>query len=483
MAEPFRRPRTSAREQKAKDRTQMSQTESNGALTFPENFLWGAAAASYQIEGAAAEDGKGPSDWDMFTQKPGAIFEGHSGDVACDHYHRYTGDVQLMRELGMHAYRLSFSWPRLLPEGTGKINPKGLAFYDRLIDSLLEAGVAPWVTLFHWDYPLRLFERGGWLSPDSSSWFADYAALVAHHFSDRVTNFFTLNEPQVFLGFGHHEGRHAPGLELPLSVVLRAGHNVLLAHGKAVLALRAGQKRPLEIGYAPVGMPKTPASDRPEDLELARRATFEVTVANCWNNAWWMDPVYLGRYPEQGLKFYGKDAPDVGADDFKIICQPLDFFGINIYQSHTVMADEREPSGYRFLGHPPGFPITGFNWPITPEALYYGPRFFAERYKKPILITENGLSCRDWVSLDGKVHDPGRIDFTRRYLREFRRAIADGTPAKGYFHWSIMDNFEWSAGYRERFGLIHVDYETQVRTPKDSFYWYQDVIRTNGAHI
>jgi beta-glucosidase len=461
----------------------MSQAESSQDATFPENFLWGAAAASYQIEGAVREDGKGPSDWDMFTEKAGAVFEGHTGDVACDHYHRYEGDVALMRELGIHAYRLSFCWPRLLPDGTGAVNPKGLAFYDRLIDSLLAAGITPWVTLFHWDYPLRLFERGGWLSRDSSDWFADYASLISRHFSDRVTHYFTINEPQVFLGFGMHEGRHAPGLELPLSEVLRAGHNVLLGHGKAVQALRASQKKPLTVGYAPVGMPKTPASNSPEDLELARQATFEVSVRNCWNNAWWMDPVYLGSYPAQGLRFYGRDVPEVGANDFKTICQPLDFFGVNIYQSHTVVRDATDPMGYRFKGQPPGFPITGFNWPVTPEALYYGPRFFAERYKQPILITENGLSCRDWVSLDGKVHDPGRVDFTRRYLREFRRAIADGTPAKGYFHWSILDNFEWSAGYRERFGLIHVDYQTQVRTPKDSFYWYQDVIRNNGANV
>jgi beta-glucosidase len=461
----------------------MNRTESTSADCFPQNFVWGAAAASYQIEGAVAEDGKGPSDWDMFCEKPGAVFEGHSGAVACDHYHRYAEDVQLMKELGIGAYRLSFSWPRLMPDGVGKVNPKGLGYYDRLIDALLEAGITPWATLFHWDYPLRLFERGGWLAPDSSNWFADYATVIASHFSDRVKHFFTLNEPQVFLGFGMHEAKHAPGLALPMSEVLRAGHNALLAHGKGAMALRAAQKQPLRLGYAPVGMPKTPASNTPEDVELARRATFEITLKNCWNNAWWMDPVYLGSYPEQGLQFYGSDVPKIGVGDLQTICQPLDFFAVNIYQSHTTLCDESEPSGYRFREPSPGSPITGFNWPVTPEALYWAPRFFAERYRKPIVITENGLSCRDWVALDGRVHDPGRIDFTARYLREFRRAMADGVPGEGYFHWSILDNFEWSAGYRERFGLIHVDYQTQKRTPKDSFYWYKDVIQKNGSNL
>jgi beta-glucosidase len=458
-------------------------TEPSLSFAFPKNFIWGAAAASYQIEGAAFEDGKGPSDWDAFCRKPGAIFEGHSGEVACDHYHRFAEDIALMKELGIGAYRLSLSWPRLLPNGTGQVNDKGLAFYDRLIDGLLAAGITPWITLFHWDYPLRLFERGGWLSPDSSDWFSDYVALVAKHFSDRVTHFFTLNEPQVFVGFGLHEGRHAPGLTLPMSSVLLAGHNALLAHGKGVLALRASQKQPLSVGFAPVGLPKSPLSDDPDHVEIARRATFDVEAHTSWNNAWWMDPVYLGHYPAHGLERYGRDAPKVGGSDMKTICQPLDFFGINIYHSTTAVPDPKDPRGYRLIGWRPGFPHTAFNWPVTPEALYYGPRFFYERYQKPIAITENGLSCRDWVSLDGQVHDPSRIDFTRRYLREFRRSLDAGVEAKAYFHWSILDNFEWAAGYRERFGLIHVDYETQKRTPKDSFYWYRDVIRENGANL
>lgn len=450
---------------------------------FPADFVWGAAAASYQIEGAVDEDGKGPSDWDVFCDKPGAVYSGHSGRVACDHYHRYPEDVALMKELGIGAYRLSLCWPRILPEGVGAVNQRGLDFYDRLIDELLSAGIVPWVTLFHWDYPLALFHRGGWLNRDSASWFADYAALVADRFSDRVKHFFTLNEPQVFIGFGHHEGRHAPGLELPISEVLLAGHHALLGHGQAVMALRAHQKQELKVGLAAVGIPKSPASDDPAAIEIARRATFDVRPDSSWNNALWMDPVYLGKYPEVALRKYGGNMPKFAASDLEIIHQKLDFFAVNIYHDEIAVSDDASPDGYRFAPWPVGFPHTAFQWPMTPSALYWGPRFFHERYKLPIVITENGLSTRDWVALDGKVHDPCRIDFIRRYLREFRRAMSDGVEALGYFHWSIMDNFEWAAGYRERFGLVHVDYETLKRTPKDSFYYYRDVIRSRGANL
>lgn len=456
---------------------------SETSYEFPQGFVWGAAAASYQIEGAVDEDGKGKSDWDMFTEKPGTVFEGHHGRVACDHYHRKEQDVLLMKELGIGAYRLSLCWPRLFPEGTGSRNEKGFDFYDRLFDALLEAGITPWVTLFHWDYPLALLRRGGWMNPDSSDWFADYVAAVAERYSDRVRHFFTLNEPQVYIGFGMQEGRHAPGFTLPLAEVLQAGHNTLLAHGKAVQTLRARAKQPLVLSYAPVGMPKMPVSDHPEHIELARRATFEVTEPNCWSNSWWMDPVYLGGYPEQGLAFFGKNAPRIGARDLATIFQPLDLFSVNIYQGQKVSPEPSSPHGYQRVPHLPGSARTAFDWPVTEEALYWGPRFFFERYRLPIVITENGLSCRDWVSLDGRVHDPARIDFTTRYLRQYHRSGQDGVKLAGYFHWSIMDNFEWSAGYRERFGLIHVDYQTQKRTPKDSFHWYKDVIAQNGKRL
>lgn len=455
----------------------------SGQATFPEDFVWGAAAAAYQIEGSRLIEGKGASIWDMFCEKPGAIFEGHTGEVACDHYHRMPADVALMGQLGLGAYRLSISWPRVMPEGTGRINEKGLAFYDRLVDALLAQGIAPWVTLFHWDYPLALFHRGGWLNRDSADWFADYARVVTERLSDRVSHFFTLNEPQVYIGFGHLEGAHAPGIKLPLSQMLLAGHHTLLAHGKAVQAMRAAQKQPLQIGFAPVGLCKLPKSESAADVELARLATFMVTEKNSWMNSWWMDPVHLGAYPEQGREFFGRDAPEPRAGDMDIISTPTDFLGVNIYQGTVVEEDASSPFGFRDLPYPASGARTAFDWPITPEALRFGPRFLYERYKTPIYITENGLSCRDWVSLDGKVHDPGRIDFTSRYLKQLSRALADGADVRGYFHWSVMDNFEWAAGYRERFGLIHVDYQTQERTPKDSFYWYRGIIESNGASL
>ncbi len=448
---------------------------------FPEGFVWGAAAASYQIEGAVDEDGKGESIWDMFCQKPGAVWSGHSGAVACDHYHRYREDVGLMQEVGIRAYRLSICWPRILPEGVGRPNEKGLDFYDRLVDALCAASITPWITLFHWDYPLSLYRRGGWLNRDSADWFADYARVVTERLSDRVTNFITQNEPQVYIGFGQLEGRHAPGETLPLREVLLAGHHSLLGHGKSVQAMRAAAKQPLSIGCAPVGMPKIPDTDR--DIDAARRSTFSIYEKNTWNNAWWMDPVLLGKYPEQGLEFFGADMPAFPGSDLGIICQPLDFLGVNIYQGARTRASDEAPLGFEVLEYPGVRPLTAFNWPITPEAIYWGPRFFHERYQKPIVVTENGLSCRDWVSLDGRVHDPARIDFTTRYLRALSRAVADGVDVRGYFHWSILDNFEWAAGYRERFGLIHVDYETQERTLKDSAHWYRSVIESNGQNL
>lgn len=460
----------------------MSKSRAGSASTFPKNFLWGAAAASYQIEGGAKADGKGASVWDMFCERSDAVFENHTGAVACDHYNRFEGDVDLMADLGLHAYRLSLSWPRIIPTGTGAINEKGFEFYDRLVDALLEKGVTPWVTLFHWDYPLDLFHRGGWLNRDSSDWFADYAEQVVKRLSDRVTNYFTLNEPQVYIGFGHNEGQHAPGLRLPVSEMLLAGHHTLLGHGKAVGAMRAAAKQPLNLSYAPVGMPKMPSSDSAADIEFAREATFKITNQNAWNNAWWMDPVYLGHYPEQGLEFYGAAAPQVQAGDMEIISAPIEYFGINIYQGAVVRPAENA-AGFTEDEAPVGGPRSAFNWTITPEALHWGPKFFYERYKKPVFITENGMSGRDWVAQDGKVHDPQRIDFTRQYLQALHRSIQDGADVRGYFHWSVMDNFEWAAGYRERFGLIHVDYETQVRTPKDSYEWYRQVIETNGAHL
>jgi beta-glucosidase len=451
-------------------------------MGFPENFTWGVATASYQIEGAAYRAGGGQSVWDTFCRRPSAIANGESGELACDHYARYLEDVALLRDLGVGAYRFSISWPRVLPAGRGTVNQEGLDFYDRLVDALLQAGVAPHVTLFHWDYPLELYLRGGWLNRDSADWFADYVALVVNRLSDRVAHWMTLNEPQCFIGLGLQTGIHAPGDKLGSAEVVLAAHHTLLAHGKAVQTLRARSKRPCQIGFAPVGITKIPATDAPADIEAARASMFAVSdPASVWNNSWWLDPIFFGRYPEDGVATYGAAAPAVPAGDMETIRQPLDFFGVNIYNGQPVRrGEDGKPVD---VPHPMGIGRTSNHWPVTPASLYWGPKFYWDRYEKPIVVTENGLGCMDWVSLDGKVHDPQRIDFLRRYLLELERAQRDGVDVRGYFQWSLMDNFEWQDGYKTRFGLVYVDYQTFERIPKDSVRFYQGVVRSNGATL
>lgn len=449
-------------------------------MAFPEGFTWGCAAASYQVEGAAYEDGKGLSVWDMLCKREGAIYEGNTGDVACDHYHRYEEDVALMKQIGLQAYRLSIAWPRVLPEGTGAVNDKGLDFYDRLVDALLAAGVQPWVTLFHWDYPHALYCKGGWLNRDSSDWFAEYTRVIVDKLSDRVAHWMTMNEPQCFIGLGHRDGIHAPGLKLDWPDITRAAHHALMAHGKSARVIRAHAKTKPLVGYAPVGNVFYPATTSDLDIHAAKEAMFAMPDTSYWNNTWWMDPVYLGTYPEDGMARYaGAATPPVEAGDMEIIHQRPDYFGVNIYNGKETRA--AEGGGWEQIKRHDGFPVTHFHWPVTPPCLYWASRFYYERYGLPMVITENGLSNPDWVALDGGVHDPQRIDFLQRHLREYGRAAEDGVPLMGYFQWSIMDNFEWAEGYKHRFGLIHVDYTTLERTLKDSALWYKQVIATNGG--
>jgi beta-glucosidase len=447
-------------------------------MSFPSNFVWGTATASYQIEGAPYKQGAGRSVWDMFCMRPDTVYERANGDLACDHFNRYKQDVALMAELGIKAYRLSVSWPRVIPAGVGEINAPGLEFYDRLIDELIGAGITPYVTLFHWDFPYDLYCKGGWLNRDSADWMADYTRVIVDKLSDRVKHWMTLNEPQCFIILGHKLGVHAPGDKLGTAEVLRAGHHALLAHGKAVQTIRAYAKQPVKVGYAPVGGAFIPESDSPADVEAARASAFDETTPNLWANAWWMDPVYGGAYPAGALDAYAADAPPIKDGDMATIYQPMDFFGCNIYQAPIIKAGaDGKPVMVR---RPDGFARTSIGWPVTPECLYWAPKFFYERYNMPVYVTENGLSNNDWVSLDGKVHDPQRIDYLERHLLQLKRAIADNVEVAGYFHWSFMDNFEWAEGYKERFGLVHVDYATQARTPKDSAYRYREVIRSNG---
>ncbi|GAB4195828.1 MAG: GH1 family beta-glucosidase [Roseiflexaceae bacterium] len=447
-------------------------------MRFPDGFVWGVAAAAYQIEGGAQADGRGESVWDRFCRRPGAIWEGHTGDVACDHYHRYREDVGLMEMLGIQAYRFSIGWPRVLPNGVGAVNQAGLDFYDRLVDRLLEAGITPYATLFHWDFPYALYCRGGWLNPDSPQWFAEYAEAVVRRLGDRVKHWMPINEPAVVMILGHYQGTHAPGDKLQLSQVLQINHHMLLAHGRAVQAIRAACPASV-VGVAPSSAVGVPISDRPADQEAARCYSFSVSPADLWSNVTWLDPVFLGRYSEQMQTALAPHMPQVGPGDMELIAQPLDFLGVNIYSAALIRAtaDGRPEIVTPAAGHP----TTNFGWYVIPEALYWGPRFLHERYGAPVVITENGMACADWRAGDGRVRDPQRIDFLQRYLSELGRAIADGVDVRGYFQWSIMDNFEWHEGYRQRFGLIHVDYATQRRTPKDSAYWYRDLIRSNGA--
>lgn len=452
-------------------------------MGFRKDFVWGAATSSYQIEGATGEDGKGMDIWEVYSKEPGRIYEGQTGAVACDHYHRYPEDVTIMKKMGLKAYRFSINWSRILPEGTGSVNEKGIAFYSKLIDALLEAGIEPYITLYHWELPYELYKKGGWMNEAIVEWFGDYAALISERFSDRVTHFFTLNEPQCFIGLGFLSGQHAPGLKAPVRDTFQMAHNVLKAHGRAVQKLRWKAKQPIQVGYAPTAGMVYPATDRLEDIEAAKRCLFGLPELKnwTWNVAWWSDPVILGHYPEEGLERYEAYLPRITGEDMRLISQPIDLYGQNIYNGKCVrMGPDGEPMVVKRYD---GFPRTANNWPVTPDCLYWGPKFLYERYQKPIVITENGMSCHDMISLDGRVHDPDRIDFLARYLGALKEAVSEGIDIRGYFLWSLLDNFEWNFGYMERFGLIYVDYPSQKRIWKDSAFWYQKVICTNGEAL
>lgn len=439
------------------------------------SFLWGVATSSYQIEGDAC--GRGVANWDTFGERPGAIFEGHDAEVSAAHVARLDEDLDLLKELGVNAYRFSFSWPRVLPLGRRTPNDSGLAFYDRLIDGLLGRGIEPVATLFHWDLPDALEREGGFLNELMPSWFAEYTELLARRYGDRVRRFITLNEPHAFIEGGLRQGRHAPGYQLALSLVLRAAHNALLAHGRAVDVLRALVPRSW-ITAAPVLISSIPESDSEADEEAARALTFSVGDS-LRASAFWMDPLYLGRYPDAALERFGSEMPRFPSSDLEQIGRPLDAVGFNLYDATT--ARRSLDGSPELVPWPPGAPRTAFNWPVTPEAHYYGPLFAWQRYKMPTIVLENGLSTRDWPALDGRVHDAERVDFIERHVSALWRARARGVPVEGYFHWSFLDNYEWNHGYRERFGLVYVDYPTGRRTPKDSFWSYRALMERYRA--
>ena len=441
---------------------------------FPAGFQWGVATAAYQIEGAVAEDGRGESVWDTFCRRPGAVRDGHTGDVACDHYHRWPQDVALMADLGITAYRFSIAWPRVQPGGTGQANAAGLDFYDRLTDALLAAGITPVPTLFHWDLPQPLEDAGGWLSRDTAQRFADYAALAAGRLSDRISRWITVNEPFVVTAFGYALGIHAPGRELMLDA-LPTAHHQLLGHGLATAALRAAGAAEVLItnNYSPAWA----ASDSAEDVAAA--AAFNVL-----QNRMFTDPVLLGRYPDLAAFGVGPGGMDCVADgDLEVIAAPVDGLGVNYYNPTRLSALAGSPLPFQ-MEPIPGYPVTAFGWPVVPAGLtelltslrdWYGPAL------PPVYITENGCSQHDVAGPGGTVADQGRIAYLDAHLRAVHTAIEAGVDVRGYFCWTFADNFEWAEGYHQRFGLVYTDYPTQQRIPKASFGWYRDLIATQRA--
>jgi beta-glucosidase len=434
-------------------------------VMFPENFVWGASTSSYQIEGAVDADGRGKSIWDIFSHTPGRVKGGDTGDVACDHYHRWSEDIDLVSRGGFAAYRFSTDWPRILPSGAGAIEPRGLDFYDRLVDGLLARDVTPWLCLYHWDLPQALQDDGGWLNRDIAPKFADYAAVVARRLGDRVKHWLTFNEPNIHALFGYGLGEHAPGVK-GLPNMLSAMHIQNLAHGRAVQALRA-EGADLRVGTIVSVSPARPSSDRDEDRRAADR--FDAM----WNGAS-LDPLLKGAYPEPVAADF---APLIADGDLATIEQPIDFFGVNYYGPAYVADAPESLFGAWFGAVPDGTPFTAMGWPVDAGGLTDELIRLSERYGRPeIYVTENGACYDDTVAADGMVHDDERLAFFRDHVAAARRALSAGVKLRGYFVWSLLDNFEWAEGYRRRFGIVRVDFASQDRTPKESYQWLAEFI-------
>ncbi|MFD8676229.1 GH1 family beta-glucosidase [Streptomyces seoulensis] len=437
---------------------------------FPDNFRWGTATSAYQIEGAVDEDGRSPSIWDTFSHTPGKIDGDDNGDTACDHYHRWRDDLGLMRQLGVDMYRLSVAWPRVMPGGDGPVNPKGLAFYDELTDALLEAGITPSVTLYHWDLPQVLQDRGGWPERDTAEHFAAYASAVAERLGDRVTHWATLNEPLCSAWIGHLEGKMAPGWT-DLTAAVRASYHLLLGHGLATQAIRAAAPD-AEIGIVTNLSTVHAATDSPEDVAAAHRQDGHV-------NRWWLDPVHGRGFPADMVEVYGVELPEKPGD-LETIATPLDWLGLNYYMPAHVADDPDGPAPYARSVRREGVPRTGMDWEIDASGIETLLLRLTEEYgARSIYVTENGSSFPDRVGPDGTVDDPERRAYLESHLAACASAVAKGAPLAGYFAWSLMDNFEWAYGYDKRFGLFHVDYATQARTIKASGRRYAEIIDTH----
>ena len=441
---------------------------------FPAGFLWGSATASYQVEGAAKEDGRGPSIWDTFSHTPGKTFNGDTGDTADDFYHLYRDDIAMMKRMGLKAFRFSISWSRVFPTGTGAPNTKGLDFYNRLVDALLAAGIQPFCTLYHWDLPQALENDGGWQSRKTPEAFAAYAGYVAKNMSDRIKHFMTLNEMSSFVG-GYRDGRHAPGLKLGPGAVAQVSHHAVLAHGLSVQAIRANAKPGVEVGFAENIANVTPVVETDQHIGAARLAMRE-------ENARFLTAIMEGRYTDRYLQKLGADAPKFTDADMRAIGSPVDFVGINCYANEFVRADG-SAQGYSVIRRPESYPHMASPWLfLGPEALYWSPKLVNELWHpKAMYITENGCSADDVVTSQGQVLDSDRVMFLRNYLTQLQRGVAEGIPVKGYFLWSLLDNYEWADGYSKRFGIVYVDFKTQKRTPKLSAEFYAATIAKNSV--
>jgi len=450
----------------------LAATAPSSARAFPKGFLWGCATAAYQIEGGAKDDGRGPSVWDVFSHTPGKTFNGDTGDVADDSYHRYKEDVALLKNLGVQTYRLSIAWPRIFPEGKGRVNPAGLDYYKRVLDALHAAGITPYVTLFHWDLPAAL--PGGWQSRDTAKAFADYAAFIAKNLGDRVQHFMTTNEFGGFTDHGYRKGfRSAPGLALPAAETNQVRHNGLLAHGLGVQAIRAHAPAGTQVGLAENPGTYAPVVETPEHIAAAQKATRET-------NAHFLTAVLEGRYLDVYLEKEGADAPKVQPGDMEAIGSPLDFVGLNVYGTGYVRADGSS-RGYKIEPQPTSYPHMASEWlSLGPESLYWAIRNVTEIWNpKAIYISENGCSANDEMTADGRVNDTDRLMYLRNHIGHLQRAAAEGYPIKGYFLWSLLDNFEWYFGYSKRFGIHYVDFKTLKRTPKLSAEYYKAVVAAN----
>jgi beta-glucosidase len=438
----------------------------------PDGFTWGVATSAYQVEGAVAEDGRSPSIWDTFAHTPGKVAGGDTGDVACDSYHRWPEDLGLMKELGVGAYRFSIAWPRVMPDGHGPVNPAGLAYYDRLVDALLAAGITPYPTLYHWDLPQALQDRGGWASRDTAACLAEYASVVAGRLGDRVTNWVTLNEPRCAAWIGHLEGRHAPGLA-DIDVAVPVSFHLLLGHGLAAQAVRAAVPG-ARVGLVNVMHTCEPASDRPEDIEATARFDGHV-------NRWWLDPIHGRGFPADMQRVYGVDLPEQPGD-LAAMATPLDFLGANYYSPTVITDDPGGPVPYAREVPPDGVPRTMLGWEVRAAGLEQVLVRLAREYgARAVYVTENGSAWADQITADGQVHDGDRLRYLEEHLAACGRAVGRGVPLAGYFAWSLLDNFEWDYGYSARFGLVYVDYATQQRVMKDSGRRYAEIIAAHGS--